>query len=994
MMPRTAILILITSALIRAGEPVAAPFQPPAKVPPTGLGFRGDGSGIFPTSRPPVVWDDATGVNIRWRTDMPNWGLGAPVPVGNRILVLSEGGWKGVFPELLCLDADSGAVVWKAEVDPLAAFPEMSEAERKSLRQDAAELQANLAAYYRPFGEFVAAGHPAKGKDSPEAKKLVADMTQAGFKLIKPENVTLAKDTGTALGFAIAPPEMEKRGEELEKRLNAKGILAVSSWDAAGRSRIGRTFPTPVSDGQRIFVLTEHGTVAAFDIAGGQPVWTRWTGKWHGGKWKASGFLSSLRLWEDLVLTCTKGTNSGVRGILHAWKRSSGELAWQVEVPSISTDYMGASLVVMRIGSTPVVLTPNGQVVRLSDGKQLGNLPSAALIGSWCVDQANDRVYFIALIKKANTLMGVDLGVTDGNLTVKEIFSNRVPGGTNWVNLTFHEGLLYYNQNLIDPQSGEALILGKQSRPLAPATTHQLLVAGGHIYGLTETEEKTGVGELVHRIGTSEVFTLDGSKVATNRLRPAPWTGEKLKQWTSQGFFKEYYHYSRVGSFSTSCPFAIDGDRIYFRSEDYVFCIDHAVRGRTGDDPARIAAIRAATSAGALLPALADASAQVRHEAALALTRLGAKARPAADRLVSLVRQDPYHEIRTAAVKALEAIEPGSGSTSLRAALLEPKADLQVLGLALGGLPPAQAAAGILPLLGSERSPAEITAGIKAVERSRIADPQVVEALVTLMLDTKRAWYVTPLAAMNALVSLPGSPALTARMRNLLEVNGSKLAPEMQQLLADSITCRLPREERSEFLLTLAKSNLAIAGEMTGRLARMKPKPAAFVTWLTAQAESASLTAIPHLRVALGDDAATPILIRLLARPEPDVVCQACLALRGLGEHDAAAIAALGRLLPTLKSTEDEHWYRVAEYYGNNPDAAVRGSLIVMLGRYLEREKPHQTHAAIDRLGKFGPEAKPVLGILERLAAGPDAATATKAKAAIAAITKTETAKP
>jgi outer membrane protein assembly factor BamB len=69
-------------------------------------GWRGDGSGVFPDARPPLGWTDRAAGNIRWKTEV-GAGMSSPVVVGDRVLVTAE-------PDLLvCVDRDSGKVLWK-----------------------------------------------------------------------------------------------------------------------------------------------------------------------------------------------------------------------------------------------------------------------------------------------------------------------------------------------------------------------------------------------------------------------------------------------------------------------------------------------------------------------------------------------------------------------------------------------------------------------------------------------------------------------------------------------------------------------------------------------------------------------------------------------------------------------------------------------------------------------------------------------------------------
>ena len=87
------------------------------------------------------------------------------------------------------------------------------------------------------------------------------------------------------------------------------------------------------------------------------------------------------------------------------------------------------------------------------------------------------------------------------------------------------------------------------------------MVGDDRVYGVTSTRPKEG-----ESVGTCEVFTLDGKKVATNVLPVAPVEGEKSAQIIEQTGYPTW-------QFSYSCPFTIAGNRIYIRSNDDLWCI-------------------------------------------------------------------------------------------------------------------------------------------------------------------------------------------------------------------------------------------------------------------------------------------------------------------------------------------------------------------------------------------------------------------------------------
>lgn len=103
---------------------VDAPGQPPKPLPyghadflPTPerpLGYRGDGSGVYPAATPPLQFDEQSGRNLRWVAKTPKvWSHSPPLVVGRKVFIEAE-------PDTtLCLDADTGKVLWRDSLDLL-----------------------------------------------------------------------------------------------------------------------------------------------------------------------------------------------------------------------------------------------------------------------------------------------------------------------------------------------------------------------------------------------------------------------------------------------------------------------------------------------------------------------------------------------------------------------------------------------------------------------------------------------------------------------------------------------------------------------------------------------------------------------------------------------------------------------------------------------------------------------------------------------------------
>lgn len=83
---------------------------------PAWTGYRGpDGTGVFTDAKPLIS------PAIKWQVPVANHGNGSPLVIGNRVLVISEPGWKHDFPLLQCFDVATGKLLWEQLLDHLSA---------------------------------------------------------------------------------------------------------------------------------------------------------------------------------------------------------------------------------------------------------------------------------------------------------------------------------------------------------------------------------------------------------------------------------------------------------------------------------------------------------------------------------------------------------------------------------------------------------------------------------------------------------------------------------------------------------------------------------------------------------------------------------------------------------------------------------------------------------------------------------------------------------
>ncbi len=240
--------------------------------------------------------------NIRWMAELPNRSTSTPIVVGDRIFLTAE-------PDMLvCLDKRSGKVLWSAANNYYEA---LTPAERQAL--------------------------PAL---STRVDPLVAELKSS--------------------------PDRSKR-LELRRKIQAELVsIDASIFDldtdghfAAHFGIVGFTMPTPVSDGQRVYVWCGLGVAACYDLDGNRQWITRVpTGHLEYG--------SSPALADGIL---------GVfLGKLHGLDAKTGKLKWTQ--PKIHKNI--AAILATTFGGQQVFVSQLGEVVRPSDGQLLFRPQGAA----------------------------------------------------------------------------------------------------------------------------------------------------------------------------------------------------------------------------------------------------------------------------------------------------------------------------------------------------------------------------------------------------------------------------------------------------------------------------------------------------------------------------------------------------------------------------------------------------------------------------------------
>jgi outer membrane protein assembly factor BamB len=267
---------------------------------------------------PPDVKYDSK--NVLWMTPLPGRSTSTPILVGDRLFVMAEP------DELLCLDKDSGRVLWSAAVN-----------------------------YYEAL--------------TPEEKKA----EPAYAERVDPLVARLKEETDRAKRVGLRA-EVQKALLDIDEdrfRLTADGHFESHF------GIVGFTMPTPVSDGEHVYVWSGMGVAACFDLEGRR----QWITRVKAGP---LSYGSSPALADGVLVVFLNG--------LFGLDAKTGKQLWRQR----QVTHNVAALLGATVAGRPVVVTQRGDLVRPADGRLLYRDPDSEAPGDtgWAPPVVlGDRLY-------------------------------------------------------------------------------------------------------------------------------------------------------------------------------------------------------------------------------------------------------------------------------------------------------------------------------------------------------------------------------------------------------------------------------------------------------------------------------------------------------------------------------------------------------------------------------------------------------------------------
>lgn len=387
------------------------------------VGWRGDGSGVYPDADPPVHWSTET--NVVWSTKLSGRSNALPVVVGDRVFVCSE-----PF-DLLCLNAADGKVVWR----------------RTNTYRDISSDQQWLAV---------------------EKELKLAAPLQKRLDGIRERVEALRKQAGDAANAATRTAESEQLESEatiVEKQLAALPLAARYTVPKTEEQFNGYTTATPTSDGKRVWAVFGNRAVVCYDMEG-KLVWSDVLADNPQSMW---GHSSSPLLVDDKLIVNIERTV--------ALDALTGRPLWQTR-----HGQSWGSAIRTDIGGQPLILLANGRILRAADGKVLqrvAGLPNTSPV-------VRDGVaYYIDIRAEAHELP-VTLVSDADELEVKTRWSTELKGGTFFGSAIVHDGLIYAVStrqilNVIEAETGQPVYVRRLELGEQPAWP-SLCLAGPYLY--------------------------------------------------------------------------------------------------------------------------------------------------------------------------------------------------------------------------------------------------------------------------------------------------------------------------------------------------------------------------------------------------------------------------------------------------------------------------------------------------------------------------------
>lgn len=580
------------------------------------FGFRGDGTGVFPAEG--LVSRFHEKLNVVWKIALPHWGPSSPVAWDDRVYVITDEGWPGDTPLLVCVSIAKGEMLWQAPIDNLddpERWPAAKARAAKAWRKKHFELRRAYMTWWNKLYWDNATNTWKKGvtyskrvgpgdlKAPPEQLALVEEAKREGwdFHPFQPIGVSGGyRGRKAFLAHADYPAELKKQS------IGERGIWLQPNWSTEGPF-FGSTMGSPIIDETGIYVFTGQSTAACFTKEGKC-------------RWVRHIVHSSCRGPTDGIQHTSMASPVLAAGLLVVWNygdaglysldKATGKVVWRCETPrtdqprdkrfwkseKLPVGYEGhmgpgGTPVVLDLNGTAVVIAGHGLVARARDGKILGQISAKEedgkplYPGGYQSATGAGDVYYAPSF--GGRVMAMRLRLDGENLTWEQLWitpaKKRAPGSCGQ-SLLVHDGRVYggviatgfYKNAAVvgafDAKTGELVAKGDRG---FPGNTHASCIADGKLIitanGFGVPAEMTAAAQNGKaKTGTQRAFAIFDVKTM-KRLGEGLLAMDADPEGDIRG-----RHIAHMGmdeiNWGPSGPTAY-GNRIFIRSNDHLYCI-------------------------------------------------------------------------------------------------------------------------------------------------------------------------------------------------------------------------------------------------------------------------------------------------------------------------------------------------------------------------------------------------------------------------------------
>ncbi len=164
--------------------------------------------------------------------------------------------------------------------------------------------------------------------------------------------------------FVTAATAEELQTICLDRRTGAVRWVRAAEYDGVPPGRGSSAAPTPVTDGERIYVMFHHVGLIAYDGEGTE-VWRRALGPFH----IPHGMAASPVIHDDTVIQLV---DQDVGSYLIALDSANGKTRWRTERPTARHGYATPAIYAPREGDAQVIVSGSSEIVgySVSDGEK------------------------------------------------------------------------------------------------------------------------------------------------------------------------------------------------------------------------------------------------------------------------------------------------------------------------------------------------------------------------------------------------------------------------------------------------------------------------------------------------------------------------------------------------------------------------------------------------------------------------------------------------